>query len=73
MRSLTDADGRTWDVTVGRESWGGVMLLFVPRANEGVLVADLATEEVLVAEQELAQLSDDELQRHLAAARPWHG
>jgi hypothetical protein len=73
MRSVTDTEGGTWDVTVGRESWGGVMLLFAPKGGGEVRVADLATNEVLEAERQLAQLSDEKLLRLLASARPWSG
>ncbi len=31
MRVYKDNDGKSWDVVVGRESWGTIVLLFVPR------------------------------------------
>ncbi|MFW6201354.1 MAG: hypothetical protein ACOC8B_02145, partial [Gemmatimonadota bacterium] len=33
MRRFTDADGREWDVVLGRESWGVHYALFVPRGR----------------------------------------
>jgi hypothetical protein len=49
------------------------MLLFAPKGGGEVRVADLATNEVLEAERQLAQLSDEKLLRLLASARPWSG
>jgi hypothetical protein len=31
MRRFLGADGREWEVVVGRESWGTVVAIFVPR------------------------------------------
>ena len=31
MRLFTDGDGNPWDVVVGRESYGTVVALFLPR------------------------------------------
>jgi len=31
MRSFEDGDGRVWDVVAGRESWGAVYAIFIPR------------------------------------------
>lgn len=73
MRSFTDAEGRAWDAMVGRESWGGSVLLFSPRAGRDVRVAPLAAETTREAEQELAELSEAELRERLAASRPWEG
>jgi len=73
MRSFSDDAGRTWDATVGRESWGGAVLLLAPRAEGGVRVAPLASETVRDAERELAQMSEQELRGQLAASRPWEG
>lgn len=30
MRRFVDEEGRTWDVVLGRESWGALYALFVP-------------------------------------------
>lgn len=34
MRQMLDAEGRRWDVLVGRESWGSFFAIFVPRGGE---------------------------------------
>ena len=33
MRRYDDPHGRTWDVVIGRESWGMHLALFVPAAG----------------------------------------
>ena len=33
MRRFSDAEGRTWDVVAGRESWGAIVALFVPKGR----------------------------------------
>ena len=33
MRRFVDDEGRTWDVVLGRESWGALYALFVPAAS----------------------------------------
>lgn len=33
MRTFTDERGRGWDVVAGRESWGSIVALFIPRAD----------------------------------------
>ncbi len=73
MRSLIDAEGRAWDVTLGRGSWGAVVLLFAPRAEGGVRVAPLASETVRDAERELAEMPEEGLREQLAASQPWEG
>ncbi|HEX8274562.1 MAG TPA: hypothetical protein VF615_18140 [Longimicrobiaceae bacterium] len=73
MRSFTDGEGRAWDATVGRESWGAVVLLLAPRAEGGVRVAPLAAETVRDAERELATMSEQALREQLAASRAWEG
>lgn len=73
MRSFSDDAGRTWDATVGRESWGAVVLLLAPRAEGGVRVAPLAADTVRDAERELAEMSEQALREQLSASRPWEG
>ncbi len=73
MRSFEDAGGRSWDVTVGRESWGTVVLLFSLRSARDVRVAPLEAETVRDAERELAEMPEDGLRERLAASRPWEG
>lgn len=71
IRELIDAEGRRWDVTVGRESYGILVLLFAPSCGEGVRKAMLASSTRLEALQELAELSDEELVERLRQSQPW--
>lgn len=73
MRSVTDAEGRLWDVTVGRESWGALVLLFSLREGREFRTAPLAAETTAEAEREMAELSPEALRERLAASRPWEG
>jgi hypothetical protein len=70
MRDLVDADGRRWDVAVGRESWGTQVLLFACRDRPETRSFVLAAETPMEAERELDGLSDGELRERLAEARP---
>ena len=73
MRVVQDAVGRSWDVMVGRGSWGSLVLLFSLRGENENRTADLAAETVRQAEQEVAALSDDEVRERLAGSKPWDG
>ncbi|HEY0035705.1 MAG TPA: hypothetical protein VGB66_03405 [Longimicrobium sp.] len=73
MRIVQDGQGRTWDVLVGRGSWGSLVILFSLRGDNQNRTADLASETVRQAEQEVAALSDDELRARLAESKPWEG
>lgn len=73
MRRIQDADGRVWDVVVGRESWGAYFALFVPgRASreEPIRQAQLRALSADEAERKLEQLDDAELLELLGSARP---
>jgi len=71
MRRLTDASGTEWDVTIGRESWGTLVLLFVPRVGGGPRQSVMAAETQLAAEQRLQEMSETELESRLEDAKPW--
>ncbi|HEX8211890.1 MAG TPA: hypothetical protein VF584_17065 [Longimicrobium sp.] len=71
MRIIEDAEGRSWDVMVGRGSWGSLVLLFSLRGDTENRTADIASETVRQAEQELSALSDDEVRARLADSKPW--
>jgi hypothetical protein len=71
MRIIQDAEGRSWDVMVGRGSWGSLVLLFSLRGANENRTADLASETVRQAEQELSALTDDEVRARLADSKPW--
>ncbi|MGD2123957.1 MAG: hypothetical protein PVJ76_19555 [Gemmatimonadota bacterium] len=34
MRNFRDEEGAEWEVVVGRESWGTIVAIFVPREGE---------------------------------------
>lgn len=71
MRIIEDAEGRSWDVMVGRGSWGSLVLLFSLRGANENRTAEIASETVRQAEQELSALSDDEVRARLADSKPW--
>lgn len=73
MRSLTDAEGRSWDVTVGRESWGALVLLFSLREAREIRTAPLAAETTAEAERALAEWAPEELRERLGTSVPWEG
>lgn len=71
MRTLTDPQGRQWDVTLGRESYGIQVLLFFPQAGEGVRKAMLRSDTRIDAQHELTQLDEAALLERLRASVPW--
>jgi hypothetical protein len=64
MERFTDREGREWDVVLGRESWGAIVALFVPRtdANVAIRQAPLAASSYETAAQELSSLDRAALQ-----------
>lgn len=71
MRSFQDPEGRHWDVTVGRESWGAFYVLFVPRvAEDAILQAPLAVASAEEAGKLLDSLDDEGLTKYLSEAEP---
>lgn len=71
MRELRDASGATWDVVVGKESWGTLVLLFSRRGASEVRTLVIAAESQLEAERELDALSDDDLRQRLSESAEW--
>lgn len=70
MRRFTDG-GRTWDVVLGRESWGRTVAIFVPvGAGEEVREAPLAAAGYEEAGRELDALDEDALRALLERSRP---
>lgn len=67
MLRFVDALGNSWDVVVGRESWGAVVALFVPVKSgppmRQALLGALSPDEGL---RELSALSPEELERLFA-------
>lgn len=72
MRRHTDAEGRAWDVLVGRESFGAMYALFVPaEGNPGdVRQALLSAASQAEADAELDALSTGELNELLRESEP---
>lgn len=71
MRRFTDDRGHTWDVVVGRESWGAFVALFVPRAGEGrVRQVPLSAGDRAEASRELEDLDGDALLELLERSTP---
>ena len=71
MRTLTDETGQLWEVVVGRESWGTLVALFVPRAGgQGVRSALLQSASYEGAYDELDGLEEIALGSLFARAQP---
>ena len=58
MRRYVDEHGRDWDVVLGRESWGTLLALFVPRDGGTARQATLRAVDYNAAQQELDALDD---------------
>jgi len=69
MRSFVDERGERWEVAVGKESYGNLVLLFTSGDRIRRLV--LAATSRLEAEGELVSLSEVELRARLASAEWW--
>lgn len=72
MRRFIDRRDRSWDVVVGRESFGALYALFVPagqtraETRQALLEADSQT----AARQAVAAMSDDELNELFERSEP---
>ena len=71
MRAFDDETGRRWQVVLGKESWGTLVLLFSPVVGEAVRKVVIAAETLLAAHAELDAMSDETLRMQLASASPW--
>lgn len=71
MRSFFDDAGRRWEVVLGKESWGTLVLIFTPTAGGDARTTVLSAETSFDANAELDALTDDELRDRLRASRPW--
>ncbi len=65
MRSFTDEQGAAWDTTIGKASWGTLVLLFVPRAGGEPRSVVLADETSYDAERALDEFTDADLRSRL--------
>lgn len=72
MRSFLDDDGNPWQVTLGKESWGTLVLLFTPDSGGAARTSVLASETMFDASAELDALDDDALRDRLRESRPWN-
>lgn len=67
MRRFKDESGGVWDAVVGRESWGAVVALFVPRSGDGpARQASIPADGFEEATSWMESCSDDELRARLA-------
>ena len=73
MRELDAGERGRWDVLVGRESWGGTVLLFARRDRPETRTTPLEAETVGDAERLLLAFTDAELRARLEAAPEWDG
>ncbi len=71
MREFADEDGRLWEVTTGKESWGTLVLLFIPVGGGDTRVSVLDAETMRGASAELDAFTDEALRLRLADSRPW--
>jgi hypothetical protein len=71
MRRFVGEDGREWEVTIGKESWGTLVLLFSPLGSGDVRKAVIAAETSLAAHAELDAMTDEMLRTQLERASPW--
>jgi hypothetical protein len=67
----TPTEERLWEVVIGRESWGTLVLLFSPVSGGDVRKSVLVAETMFEAEAELGALTDGELRERLALSSPW--
>jgi hypothetical protein len=71
VRGFIDDAGRSWDVVLGKESWGTLVLLFSPRGGGDARTSILAAETPFAANAEMDALTDDDLRERLRDSRPW--
>ncbi len=71
MRAFTDDAGRRWHVTIGKESWGTLVLLFTPADIGDARTSILTADTQFAANAELDALGDDALRARLRDSRPW--
>lgn len=71
MRTFLDAHGARWQVMVGKESWGTLVLLFSPIEPGDARTSILHAETMYDANIELDALTDDDLRARLTDSRPW--
>ncbi len=70
MRSIEDHSGATWDVAVGKESYGNMVLFFSRRGGREVRRVTIEANSRLEAERMLRSLETESLRSKLSASRP---
>lgn len=70
MRTITSDDGQLWDVAVQQASYGAHYLLFAARGSDEIRQALMTAATHIDAEQELAELSDEQLIDRLSELQP---
>lgn len=71
MRRFTDEQGREWDTTVGRESYGMQVFLFMPLDGSGVRKALMRSDTWLDGERELDGMDEEALRERLEVSVAW--
>jgi hypothetical protein len=71
MRAFVDEHGQRWQVVLGKESWGTLVLLFSPDAGGDARTSILSSETMRDASAELDAMTDDDLRARLRDSRPW--
>ena len=71
MRAFVDERGQRWQVVLGKESWGTLVLLFSPEAGGDTRTSILSSETMRDASAELDAMTDDDLRARLRESRPW--
>jgi len=70
MRRFTDAQGRSWELWVGRESWGNQVALLVPVQGGEMRRAALSATAPDEAAREVEAMQEEELLTLLSRSVP---
>lgn len=72
VRRYTDSRGRSWDVVVGRESFGALYALFVPAADTRAETrqALLEADSQMAAREALEAMPEDQLTELFERSEP---
>lgn len=72
VRRYTDSRGRSWDVIVGRESFGALYALFIPAGETRAEIrqALLGADSQAAAQKAVADMSDEELNELFDRSEP---
>jgi hypothetical protein len=71
VRHFLDDEGRRWEVVLGKESWGTLVVIFTPEGVGESRTSVLVAETMLAANAELDAMTDDDLRARLRDSRPW--